>query len=256
MGRVRRVSRWLHRDLSYLFAGALLVYAISGICLNHKRDFNSDYSIRLTEYTLESPLPAEKDGWDKDYVLGLLEPLGERENYTQHYFPDEHTVKVFLKGGSSLQADIQRAGPVRVLAKTSASPGAQSFALQPVARLDDLFRCVCRGAAGDHFDRHRHGQGTQGALGSRGSGVARGDSRPADALFAVVTGLLQEKITHDCFLEFCERRSVRCGRLPAANALFLWNISPGAGGKCGGLSVGRNRPDAYLCPCDENDGNR
>ena len=33
MGRVRRVSRWLHRDLSYLFAGALLVYAISGICL-------------------------------------------------------------------------------------------------------------------------------------------------------------------------------------------------------------------------------
>lgn len=112
MGRVRRVSRWLHRDLSYLFAGALLVYAISGICLNHKRDFNSDYSIRLTEYTLESPLPAEKDGWDKDYVLGLLEPLGERENYTQHYFPDEHTVKVFLKGGSSLQVDI-RSGQAR-----------------------------------------------------------------------------------------------------------------------------------------------
>ena len=112
MGRVRRVSRWLHRDLSYLFAGALQVYAISGICLNHKRDFNSDYSIRLTEYTLESPLPAEKDGWDKDYVLGLLEPLGERENYTQHYFPDEHTVKVFLKGGSSLQADI-RSGQAR-----------------------------------------------------------------------------------------------------------------------------------------------
>lgn len=111
-GRVRRVSRWLHRDLSYLFAGALLVYAISGICLNHKRDFNSDYSIRLTEYTLENPLPAEKDGWDKDYVLGLLEPLGERENYTQHYFPDEHTVKVFLKGGSSLQADI-RSGQAR-----------------------------------------------------------------------------------------------------------------------------------------------
>lgn len=112
MGRVRRVSRWLHRDLSYLFAGALLVYAISGICLNHKRDFNSDYSIRLTEYTLESPLPVEKDGWDKDYVLGLLDPLGERENYTQHYFPDEHTVKVFLKGGSSLQADI-RSGQAR-----------------------------------------------------------------------------------------------------------------------------------------------
>lgn len=195
MGRVRRVSRWLHRDLSYLFAGALLVYAISGICLNHKRDFNSDYSIRLTEYTLESPLPVEKDGWDKDYVLGLLEPLGEpRENYTQHYFPDEHTVKVFLKGGSSLQADI-RSGQARYesLRKRPLLPALNRLHYNPVARLDDLFRCVCRGVAGDHFDGHRHGQGTQGALGPWGSGVARGDSRPADALLAVVTGLMERE---------------------------------------------------------------
>lgn len=70
MSRVRKWSRTIHRDLSYLFAGALLVYAVSGICLNHKKDFNSDYIIRLEKYAAPQPLPAVKDGWTKEYVLG------------------------------------------------------------------------------------------------------------------------------------------------------------------------------------------
>ena len=106
MSRVRKASRWLHRDLSYLFAGALIVYAISGICLNHKRDFNSDYIIKLEEYRIEASLPRQKDGWTEAFVRGLLEPLGEQGNYTKHYFPDANTMKVFLKGGSSLVVDV------------------------------------------------------------------------------------------------------------------------------------------------------
>ena len=45
MQRVRKWSRSLHRDLSYFFTGVLVVYAVSGFMLNHKKDFNSDYSI-------------------------------------------------------------------------------------------------------------------------------------------------------------------------------------------------------------------
>lgn len=106
MSHVRKASRWLHRDLSYLFAGALVVYAISGICLNHKRDFNSDYIIKLEEYRIEASLPPQKDGWTEDFVRDLLVPLEEQGNYTKHYFPDESTMKVFLKGGSSLVVDV------------------------------------------------------------------------------------------------------------------------------------------------------
>lgn len=105
MGRIRKIGRWVHRELSYLFAGALLVYAVSGICLNHKRDFNSDYSVRVEKYVLCGELP-DKQGWTKDYVLEQLQPWGEQKNYTKHYFPDEKTVKVFLKGGSSLVVDL------------------------------------------------------------------------------------------------------------------------------------------------------
>ena len=61
---VRKWSRIVHRDLSYLFAGVLIVYAVSGICLNHKRDFNSDYLIKLKKYDIARSLPASQDGYE------------------------------------------------------------------------------------------------------------------------------------------------------------------------------------------------
>ena len=45
---------------------------------------------------------SDKNRVDKALVLTLLEPWGETENYTKHYFPKEGQMKVFLKGGSSL----------------------------------------------------------------------------------------------------------------------------------------------------------
>ena len=89
-GKFRKWCHILHRDLSFFFAGVILIYAFSGIMLNHKRDFNSDYSIT-----------------QKEYVLDLLDDLGERNNYTQHYFPKENTMKVFIKGGSSLTVNTE-----------------------------------------------------------------------------------------------------------------------------------------------------
>ena len=50
--------RLIHRDLSYIFAGMLLIYAISGIALNHKDSFNSQYSIERSEHHVT---PVAKD---------------------------------------------------------------------------------------------------------------------------------------------------------------------------------------------------
>lgn len=90
-----------------LFAGVILIYAFSGIMLNHKRDFNSDYSITQKEYRIAGNFPKAKADFSKAYVLDLLDDLGERNNYTQHYFPKENTMKVFIKGGSSLTVNTE-----------------------------------------------------------------------------------------------------------------------------------------------------
>ena len=82
----------------------VLIYAISGFLLNHKRDFNAEYDITRKEFRVES-MPQSRTGWNKAYVLSLLGPLNETDNYTKHYFPSASQVKVFLKGGSSLVID-------------------------------------------------------------------------------------------------------------------------------------------------------
>ena len=58
MNTLRRWSRLLHRDLSYFFTGVLLLYAVSGFMLNHKRDFNADYSVVRRAVAFAGSLPA------------------------------------------------------------------------------------------------------------------------------------------------------------------------------------------------------
>ncbi len=103
---MRKWSRTIHRDLSYFFSGVLLVYVFSGFMLNHKGDFNSDYSITVHDYRLPDSFPSEKAAVTKDHVVGLLEQWEETGNYAKHYFPKENEIKVFLKGGSLLTADL------------------------------------------------------------------------------------------------------------------------------------------------------
>lgn len=103
---IRKWSRNIHRDLSYFFAGVILIYAISGIALNHKKDFNADYSIKQVNLQIPGEFPKQQGEFTKEYVLTLLPSIHEEGNYTKHYFPSEGQMKVFIKGGSSLVVDI------------------------------------------------------------------------------------------------------------------------------------------------------
>lgn len=103
---LRKWSRVLHRDLSYLFAGMLLIYAISGIVMNHRDAINPHYTLKQINYKVDKAVPI-KIAIDEPYVLTLLESIGEAKNYTKHYFPDENTLKVFLKGGSNFLLNVQ-----------------------------------------------------------------------------------------------------------------------------------------------------
>ena len=41
----RRWCRLLHRDLSFIFAGMVFIYALSGIFMNHRDTINPRYTI-------------------------------------------------------------------------------------------------------------------------------------------------------------------------------------------------------------------
>ena len=107
----RKWSRILHRDVSYLFAGMILIYALSGILMNHRSDLNPHYSVEVEEFKVTQDL-ADKEKIDKALVLDVLQPLGEADNYTKHYFQKDGRMKVFLKGGSSLVVNTQTGAAV------------------------------------------------------------------------------------------------------------------------------------------------
>ncbi len=103
MTKIRKLSRLIHRDLSFFFSGMLLVYAVSGIALNHKDTFNSQYTVERKTFAIEKEILSTKEDMTKKHVLKLLEPLEETEHYLKHYFPEPDKLKVFLKGGSNLE---------------------------------------------------------------------------------------------------------------------------------------------------------
>lgn len=102
---IRKWSRSLHRDLSFFFAGVLLIYAISGFMLNHKKDFNSDYIIRQKQMQLTESVPDDPAQLTREAAIELLKPLGEGNNYLKHYSPGPGQIKIFIKGGSSMTID-------------------------------------------------------------------------------------------------------------------------------------------------------
>jgi len=92
----RRWNRALHRDIGYLAAGMTVVYAISGLAINHVADWNPNY--RLVRETREvGPLP--KDPPEDEIARILLQRLRVTERPRVAFQPDEDTIEVIMKQG-------------------------------------------------------------------------------------------------------------------------------------------------------------
>ena len=102
MIRRKTLRRWnnaLHRDIGYLAIGMTIIYAISGIVLNHFKsgDFSHpDYGRSIESFT--APLPGD-NVIDKTYALKVLQSIGEEDSY-KSFVTGKGYVNIFLKHGS------------------------------------------------------------------------------------------------------------------------------------------------------------
>jgi hypothetical protein len=95
----RKWNRWLHRELGYLFFGMTVIYAISGIALNHHvaKHWDADVISRNESFTYPSALV--RDSVDRNILEEILAITGERRSYKNHYFPNDHRLMIYLDGG-------------------------------------------------------------------------------------------------------------------------------------------------------------
>jgi len=105
MKKLRKWSRILHRDIGFFFIGTTIIYGLSGIALNHIHDWNPNYSVEVKNFTTEIDL--SKNDNTKIHVEELLSQIDKANNLRKFYYPNTNTIKIFLKGGSSIIVDLK-----------------------------------------------------------------------------------------------------------------------------------------------------
>ncbi len=103
MKALRKWSRILHRDIGYFFIGTTLIYALSGIALNHMHDWNPNYKVEVDRFQTDLSLTKNSD-LDNN-IKSLLAEVAPKTTYKKYYYPDEDVIKIFLKGGSSVMVN-------------------------------------------------------------------------------------------------------------------------------------------------------
>jgi len=98
--KLRKLNRVTHRDIGYLIAGMTIIYAISGITLNHKHDWNSNYIIDQRKFSTD--IEFTRDSTNEAKVQQVLEEIDETRNYKTSYYPTGDKITIFLVGGSAI----------------------------------------------------------------------------------------------------------------------------------------------------------
>jgi hypothetical protein len=96
----RKWALVIHRDLGYFFTGVIIIYAVSGLAVNHADDWNANFIIAEREVVLD--LPREHRDISEQDVLVNLASLGAKESYRSFDFPSSEKIKIYLAEGSIL----------------------------------------------------------------------------------------------------------------------------------------------------------
>ena len=95
-----RVIRKLHRDFGYLVIGFTIVFAISGIAVNHIHDWNPNYQIERFEQQHQLSQSAANDVLNQ----ALISLFAIEQPIKASYWEGPQDYKVFLQNGSTLAA--------------------------------------------------------------------------------------------------------------------------------------------------------
>ncbi len=97
--KIRKSIRILHRDFGYFIVGMTIVYALSGIFLNHRHDFNPDYKIYISDFqtdiNLNTPIT-------EAMIKNELVKLDHSVVFKKHYINNEGLIKIFIENGEAV----------------------------------------------------------------------------------------------------------------------------------------------------------
>nr|MCU0409567.1 hypothetical protein [Bacteroidales bacterium] len=71
---ISKLNRITHRDIGYLIAGLTIIYALSGIALNHKHDWNPNYVFENKSF--KTSVPVSRETFTDETAKAILAEVG------------------------------------------------------------------------------------------------------------------------------------------------------------------------------------
>ena len=101
MKQLRKWSRILHRDIGFFFIGATIIYGISGIALNHLKDWNPNFIVNVKKIHTDENF--SKENISEEKITKLLNALNSQDTYkTYNYVDGGSVLRIYLSGRSSV----------------------------------------------------------------------------------------------------------------------------------------------------------
>jgi hypothetical protein len=92
-----KINRVTHRDLGYLITGMAIIYALSGIALNHKHDWNPNYIV--DSYKFKTSVDLNRDSFNDNTAREILKSLPGEYRYKTSHYPSGNNLNIFIDGG-------------------------------------------------------------------------------------------------------------------------------------------------------------
>lgn len=92
----RKWNNILHRDIGYLCFGLTVIYAISGIAVNHVRDWNPNYSVEIVQGRINKT-PATNRALSSSEITAIQGQLNLNEDFRTSFQPSPQSLKLFYK---------------------------------------------------------------------------------------------------------------------------------------------------------------
>ena len=99
----RKWNNLLHRDIGYLLSALTVIYAISGVAVNHVADWNPNYKFEREEVSFTPFEPTTKDEVAARLVEELKLPGPPKDSFRSA----PHKIELFYEGWSA-EADIKK----------------------------------------------------------------------------------------------------------------------------------------------------
>ncbi len=107
-----KYSRKLHRDLGYILCTMIIIYALSGIAINHVDDWNPDFIVQKESVSLR--LPSNPSSISFTLLEDALKEKSLSKEFVSFDIPSESKVKIYFKNGSMLYNLDKQVGELEV----------------------------------------------------------------------------------------------------------------------------------------------